>query len=191
MTEIFAERSLKQTPITERAFALQARACLEMHRVECQESMLALSGERMLCHFKAPDLEAARMALRQYDAEFDSVWGATVYEADAMPDSQTARSRVLEEIRYETPIEIADLKAEDEAAAAHFASHDIWRLRSIVPFDRRSVLRIYRAPDAKTLCRLREEMGVPLGSVWAYRVISGCPLIIGENHILSALGKAT
>lgn len=186
MTEIFAERRLTEGPISERAFKLTAHACLDVHRVECRQSMLALGGERMLCHFRAPDLESARSVLRQYDADFDAVWGATIYEAEAVPVAETAVAQVLEEARYSRPIDIAELESEDDAATHYLAAHDIWRLRTIVSFDQRSVLRIYRAPDADTVRRARREAGVCVDQVWAYRVISGCPLIIGRNHVLSA-----
>ena len=191
MTEIFAERRLTEAPVSERAFKLQARACLDVHRVECRQSMLALGGERMLCHFTAPDLESARRVLRQYDADFDAVWGATIYEAEAVPDSETAVAQVLEEARYEQPIDIAELEAEEHAASECLAAHDVWRLRTIVSFDQKSVLRIYRAPDAETVRRVRREAGAAAGEVWAYRVIAGCPLIIGRNHVLSAMSRHT
>lgn len=161
MTEIFAERCFTQAPISERAFDLQARACLDVHRVECQQSMLALSGERMLCHFRAPDLESARTVLRQYDADFDSVWGATIYESKLEPpaiaNNSTSRvGHVLEEARFDAPVELADIQVEE---------------------------------DADTVRRARREVGISLDQVWAYRCIPGCPLIIGRNLILSAMSE--
>jgi hypothetical protein len=51
-------------------------SCLLLHGIVRQRSYLAVDGKRMLYHFRAPDAESLRMALRGARIEYDEVWTA-------------------------------------------------------------------------------------------------------------------
>ncbi len=51
-------------------------SCLLLHGIVRQRSYLAADGRRLLCHFRAPDAESLRMALRGARIEYDEVWTA-------------------------------------------------------------------------------------------------------------------
>jgi len=54
--------------------ASQAQGCFGLHRVNWRMSFLSLDGSEMLCWYRAPDTESARVALRQLGADMRGVW---------------------------------------------------------------------------------------------------------------------
>ena len=48
--------------------------CLALHRVELLRTMSSVNSERLLCHFRAPDVESVRMALRRADYGIGAIW---------------------------------------------------------------------------------------------------------------------
>jgi len=61
--------------------------CLELHGVLRQCSYLAADGRRVLCHYRAPDAESLRTALRAAHIEYDVVWTAQLKDAPGAADS--------------------------------------------------------------------------------------------------------
>jgi hypothetical protein len=51
-------------------------SCLLLHGIVRQRCYLAADGRRILWHFRAPDAESLRMALRGARIEYDEVWTA-------------------------------------------------------------------------------------------------------------------
>lgn len=56
------------------AMAAQAQGCFGLHRVDWEMSFLSLDGSEMLCWYRAPDAESARIALRQLGSDMAGVW---------------------------------------------------------------------------------------------------------------------
>lgn len=71
----------------------QFESCLRLHGVVRQRSYLTADGRRMLCHFRAPDAESLRMALRGARVEYDEVWTARDKREDkAIADTKERKS---------------------------------------------------------------------------------------------------
>ena len=51
-----------------------ASLCLTLHRVEWLRTFESIDSSRCLCHFRAPDLESVRLALRRLDLAVGSIW---------------------------------------------------------------------------------------------------------------------
>lgn len=68
-----AHSSDKESP-----YPQQLESCLELHGIVCQRSYLASDGERLLCHFRAPDAESLRTVLRMARIEYDALWTTKV-----------------------------------------------------------------------------------------------------------------
>jgi uncharacterized protein DUF4242 len=82
--QVIVERSFDEAVEFE---ALQARGekiswCLEQHRIRLLRSYLSSDKKRMICVYEAPDAESVRIANRQADVPFDSIWTATLHGAD-------------------------------------------------------------------------------------------------------------
>lgn len=55
-----------------------AGGCFDLHRVDWKHSFLSVDGARMLCWYRAPDAESARIALRELGSNMNAVWPGTV-----------------------------------------------------------------------------------------------------------------
>ena len=81
-TDVIVERSF-ETPVD--IDALQAREetgqwCLDLHDVRFRHTYLALDRQRMLCLYRAPDVESVRIAQRRIGMPVDRVWSAKRHE---------------------------------------------------------------------------------------------------------------
>jgi hypothetical protein len=76
----------------------QAGGCFNLHRVEWASSFLAADGRRMLCWYRAPDAESARLALRELGADMGGVWPGRLLKGNGPGDPAMARVEVLAEL---------------------------------------------------------------------------------------------
>lgn len=51
-----------------------ASLCLTLHRVEWLRTLQSVDSSRILCHFRAPDVESVRLVLRRLDLAIGSIW---------------------------------------------------------------------------------------------------------------------
>lgn len=51
-----------------------ASLCLTLHRVEWLRTLESVDSGRILCHFRAPDVESVRLALRRLELTIGSIW---------------------------------------------------------------------------------------------------------------------
>jgi len=54
--------------------------CRNLHKVRLRESLLDDEGQRLICHFRAPDAESVRMALRCVGADIDVLWSGIIHD---------------------------------------------------------------------------------------------------------------
>ena len=52
--------------------------CYEQYRLSYWGSYVSLSGDRIFCHFRAPDAESFRIPNRQHRIHFTSAWAASL-----------------------------------------------------------------------------------------------------------------
>jgi hypothetical protein len=76
LPNVLVERSFPAPETFERLKAIvEAKAwCLEQHRVEWARSFLSNDGRRMLCQYRAPDVESVRLAQREAGLPVDALW---------------------------------------------------------------------------------------------------------------------
>jgi len=60
--------------------------CLDLHGIIRERSYLARDGRRVLCHFRAPDAESLRMALRVAGVNYDALWTGVVRDIPGAAD---------------------------------------------------------------------------------------------------------
>jgi hypothetical protein len=53
--------------------------CLDMHRVEASHSFVSADGRRVVCTYRAPDVESVRVANRKAELPVDRMWAASVF----------------------------------------------------------------------------------------------------------------
>ena len=62
----------------ERPDSTRLQPCLDLHGIQRERSYLARDGQRILCHFRAPDAESLRLALRVAGIDYDALWTGAV-----------------------------------------------------------------------------------------------------------------
>lgn len=84
MEQVIVERTFDEATEFEALQAGEAKIlwCLDQHRIRFLRSYLSSDKKRMICVYEAPDAESVRIANRQAELPFDSVWTATLHGAD-------------------------------------------------------------------------------------------------------------
>jgi len=82
LVDVFVERrnGSAVTPGGGRSGNARLALCLDLHGILLERSYLAKDGKRMLCHFRAPDAESLRVALRVAGIDYDALWAGTETE---------------------------------------------------------------------------------------------------------------
>ena len=88
---VLADLHQQERPDTQRL-----ESCLVLHGIVRERNYVARDGRRMLCHFRAPDAESLRMALRVVGVKYDAVWTAEVKEMPGASDFVLVVERVFE-----------------------------------------------------------------------------------------------
>ncbi len=170
MTHVFVERTYR-LPLTQRdvfALAEGGGECMLMHRVEWQESLLASDGQRMFCHFVAPDAESVRTAFRQVGEAFNALWAGTLHRAPEL-----CPANVVVERSFPEPVSLEAIQAIEDGHAWCLEAHHVRFSRTAFSADRRRMICLYQAPDAESVRLAQREAGMPLERVWAFQHL--CP----------------
>ena len=173
MSDVFYLRSMADVVTEEDVFAMAAGAggCFDMHKVEWEQSFLAHDGQRMLCWYRAPDAESARMALQQLGSDMNTVWPGTVHDA-ADPDAPTmADANVLVERSWDEPVTMEEIQALEDAGAWCLETHRVKFVRTFFSTDRTRMACLYKAPDAESVRLAQRQAEMPVDVVWAFQPI--------------------
>ncbi|MEJ2130739.1 MAG: DUF4242 domain-containing protein [Gammaproteobacteria bacterium] len=170
MSEVFVERTFDPaiTDTDVYAMAHDGGGCMNLYQVDWQESFLAVGGQRMVCHFRAPDAESVRTAFRQVGADASVVWPATLHDA---PDPPSEPPNVLVERSFDHPVALEDIQAIEDTAATCLETHRVHFVRTFFSRDRKRMLCLYRAPDAESVRLAQREAEMPFDRVWAFQRI--------------------
>ena len=106
MSDVFYLRPISPPATGEQVLAMAASAggCFELHRVDWLHSFLARPGDRMLCWYRAPDAESARLALRDLGSDMSAVWsGQALAEIEGL---DIDRINLLTEVVSEGPFSL-------------------------------------------------------------------------------------
>ena len=149
--------------------ATEAGDCYNLHRVVWTCSFLATDGGRMLCWYRAPDAESARLALRELGSDMNAVWQGMAL-GDVLPhDESITQFNALAEIAFHEPLprdrdmlqHLAQDSLRDTPLAAGFLSSD-----------RRRMIGLLQAPDPGAASAALAAAALPVESVWSCTVIA-------------------
>ncbi|MBW6391299.1 DUF4242 domain-containing protein [Billgrantia antri] len=174
MIDIFLERRF-DAPLESalvRSLTEAAQPCFDLYLIGWQESFLARDGYRLVCHFHAPDLESARIGLRQAGAEVSSMWGGSLHDAPALSAAELATANVMVERHFGAPVTFQAIQSLEDAGAACLHNHQVHFLRTLFSFDRQRMLCLYRAPDAESVRRAQHQADMPVSRIWAFQRIA-------------------
>jgi hypothetical protein len=163
MSDVFYLRPIDPPigPEDVRAMAQHAGGCFGLHRVDWRQSFLAADGGRMLCWYRAPDAESARLALRQLGADMSAVWAgrAIIGDSESPPVSQ---ARAVAEILLGESLADADLaqrtaalRRPDTALVCAFLSTRGDKLACI-----------FRTSEPGAIEAALDDAGLPASDIW-------------------------
>jgi|MudIll2142460700_1097286.scaffolds.fasta_scaffold44977_2 hypothetical protein len=78
---------------------------------------------------------------------------------------------VVVERVFEQPVAIADVQAKEDAVAWCLQQHAVQFLRSYFASDRRTMICLYRAPDAEAVRETQRQAGLPVTRLWTASVL--------------------
>jgi len=76
LTHVFVERSITSSPgkPNDCRGVEESFACFDIHEVRFVDVVISEKGDRIICHFTAPDVESVRLALRGARLCCGSIW---------------------------------------------------------------------------------------------------------------------
>ena len=118
----------------------------------------------MLCWYRSPDAESARLALRQLGSDMNAVWPGTAVPEEFGQAPQLDDANVLVEFYFDEPIErkVADALA----SSSSLQDADITWIVGIRSTDELRLICLLRATDAETVRLAFERFELPLAAVW-------------------------
>lgn len=186
MIDVLLERGF-EVPLTADAVITvtqQAGGCFDLHRVTWQSSLLANDGQRMVCHFQAPDAESVRIAFRQAGTDMDiqvvlrqlgttihRFWPGTVHDAPNGAPGELANANVLVERSFTQRVSLEQVQALEDAGSACLHNHRVRFVRTYFSLDGRRMICLYQAPDAESVRLAQRQAGMPMERVWAFRLV--------------------
>lgn len=168
-TTVFLERTFDE-PLTAadvRDGGREIAWCLDLHRVRWNGSFLANDGRTMVCRFSAPDMESARLALRDPDIDLSRFWAGTVHTG-----TQSTTPTVIVERSFASPVRYEDIKALAEAKAWCLETYNVRYAHTFFSLDGKRMLCFYSAPDVEAVRSVQRESGAPVSAIWGGATIA-------------------
>ena len=178
MTDCFLERNFDPPIDTGKvlAMALDCFGCFSIHRVDWRTSFLSADGVRMICWFRAPDLESSRIAMRQSNVDCRNLWRGSVHDKPGLDGEEGAAANVLVERSFSEPVTLAQIQAIEDAGIHCLETRDVHFARTFFSADQKRMICLYRGPDAESVREAQRQAGVPFDAAWAFRAISPADL---------------
>ena len=169
MTDVFVEwtveNRLHESDMKE--IVRDSIECRILHKVQFRESLLGDEGRRLICHFRAPDAESVRMALRCVGAHIDFLWAGTIHEGPEQEDANVVVERKMNRSNLTDTI-----KAIDGIASEWVDLYGFRLTRTIVARDGSRLFCLYRAPDAESISLAQSQNDSHATTIWACRTFT-------------------
>ena len=177
MTEIFLERQFDIALTTADVWEMveDMSGCFGIHRVEWQGSLLSMDGTHMFCWFRAPDMESARIAMRQEAIDTNLLWRGTLHDAPGVQEEDLACANVLVERSFEAPVSLRDIQDIEDAGRWCLETRNVRFIRTFFSAGHTRMACLYEAPDAESVRQAQREAGVPFDDAWSFRKIGPDP----------------
>ncbi len=171
MSDVILQRQFLE-PLTDDALLEMVQGtsgCFDLYRVEWQESLLSRDRQHLLCHFRGPDAESVRTALRSIDTDMRVHWPGTVHDApDRSPDEIRA-ANVLVLRSFDEPVALEDLQSIEDENIHCLETHRVRFMRTFFSTDRRRMACLYEAPDSESVRIAQRQAGMPFDAIWAFQ----------------------
>ena len=174
MTDVFLEREWPE-PLSLgvlHEMDNDSLGCFGLHRFDWQESLHSNDNKRLVCHFRVPDAESVRIALRSLDTDMRIHWPGTVHDAADVSEEEILGANVVVHRSFDDPVALEDLQAVENANIQCLQTHRVRFMRTFFSTDRLRMACLYAAPDAESVRIAQRQATMPFDSVWAFRRLS-------------------
>jgi hypothetical protein len=170
MTDMILERyfDAAMSPLEVIELGAASRDCLGLHRVTWVASYLAADGHKLVCNFRAADMESIRIALREIDADTSVLWRCSIHDAQGQGAADTGKVNVLVERSFENAVDLQDIQDIEDAGKWCLDVRNVRFLRTFFSIDRKRMICLYEAPDAESVRQAQREAGVPFDEAWLF-----------------------
>jgi len=145
----------------ERPDSPRLQPCLDLHGIQRERSYLARDGQRILCHFRAPDAESLRIALRVAGIDYDALWTGAV---SRLPGA--AELVLVVERRFDSPLSDAHERTCRATTARRLLDLGAEPARVLISRCRKRLLWLCRAATAESVRAAETELGTQGFEVW-------------------------
>jgi hypothetical protein len=170
MTEVLIERHPDERLSGEDAVAIieGGKDCRAIHRLDWHGSLLSTDGRHMLCHLTCPDLESARIVLKNAPAQMRTeIWACTWRDEPDVTRDELGQANVLASWKFEHPLPLAELEATSGRGHAS-AQGGVRVLRTFIATDRKRVICLCLGRDTESVrVALRDRQ--PFERLFAFR----------------------
>jgi hypothetical protein len=152
--------------------ALDSIGCFGIHRVKWHGSFLANDGGRMFCWLSAPDMESARIALRQVGTDIRVLWQGDVFDGPGIGENDITGANVIVERSFDESVTLQQIQDIEDAGIGCLQTRNVRFVRTFFSADRKRMICLYEAPDAESVRQSQREASVPFHDAWAFRRVS-------------------
>lgn len=151
----------------ERPDSPRLEPCLDLHGILRERSYLARDGKRMLCHFRAPDAESLRVAMRVAGVGYDAVWTGAISNLPG-----TAEFGLVVERVFEHPVSPEQERTCRAATARRLLDLGAEPARILLSRCRKRLLWLCRTSTADTAMAAESDLANHGFEVWGCEAVS-------------------
>jgi hypothetical protein len=168
LVDVFVQRSFDASGACggDRPDSPRVEPCLVLHGIRRERSYLARDGGRILCHFRAPDAESLRAALRAAGIDYDALWTGVVRNMPGAAEFVLVVERVFE--RPVSPKQERDCRVD---AARRLQDLGVEPARVLLSRCRRRLLWLCRASTPEAVAAAEKELAGPGFDVWCCEAV--------------------
>jgi hypothetical protein len=168
LVDVFVQRRFQAADgrDRERPDSARLQPCLDLHGIHRERSYLARDGQRILCHFRAPDAESLRMALRGAGIDYDAVWTGAVSHLPGSAEFVLVVERV-----FERPLSPDQERACRAAAARRLLDLGAEPARVLLSRSRQRLLWLCRAHTPAAIAAVESALAGQGFEVWGCDVV--------------------
>ena len=135
--------------------------CLDLHGIQRERSYVARDGQRILCHFRAPDAESLRLALRVAGIDYDALWTGAVSHLPGATELVLVVER-----HFESPLSSEQERICRATTARRLLDLGAEPARVLISRCRRRLLWLCRAATAEVVRAVETELAAEGFEVW-------------------------
>lgn len=150
---------------------LRVLACLTERNATWQYSLLSSDRLRMICIFKAPDVESVRESYRRGGGIFDRMWSGEIIRPEGtQPQRNEAILKVFEST-FPSGFTHDEWDEGNRNVLPCYAERGVEWLHAYVALDRTRLVCELNAPDAEVIRESHRKFNIPFDRVWSAMVI--------------------